>query len=109
MLLCETDYDEQKHNEALKRIQPRNITQVIKEVTAIYLDLYNLTELYQINHGMCEDFAEDVCRLMPGAIALWNDEIDPNSPFAHKVILYGRKYYDCECPKGTRNWRKLMR
>ena len=70
MLLSEAGYEESKHTgciEAIRRRGLTNISDIITAVVGVYLDLYALNEPCEINHGMCEDFAEDVCSLVPGA------------------------------------------
>ena len=115
MLLCEANYDERKHDERIRAI-PRSlpISGIIEAVVAAYLDLYGLNEASEINQGMCEDFAEDVCSLVPGAEAYWDDELgnydsDDVATGSHKVIAYQGKFHDSQCPEGTDDWRTLLR
>jgi hypothetical protein len=114
MLLSEAGYEESKHTGCIEAIRRRGLTtisDVIAAVIDVYLDLYALHEPCGINHGMCEDFAEDVCILIPGAESLWDDELGETPPElgSHKLILYQGRYYDAVCPEGTDDWRSLVR
>ncbi len=111
MTLSEAGYEESKHTgciEAIRRRGLTNISDVITAVVGVYLDLYALKEPCEINHGMCEDFAEDVCSLIPGAEAHWDDELGSDQG-SHKIIVYQGRYYDSQCPEGTDDWRSLVR
>lgn len=114
MLLCEMDYEEQKHNErmdAIRKLGLKNLSDIIKAVVSLWLDLYGLASPEEINHGCCEDFAEDVIALYPECEAYWTDELDgTNSGMGqHKIIVCQNRYYDSQCPDGTDNWRELVR
>jgi hypothetical protein len=113
MLLAEMRYEEAKHNrhiEAIRRRGLATISEVVKAVTQLYVDLYGLADPAEINRGMCEDFAEDVCSLVPGAEAWWADELGRKRGWdgSHKLIKYQGRYYDSECPEGNRRWRALL-
>ena len=69
----------------------------------------------QINNGRCDDFANRIEQQIPGAIAVWGDEIsvfcwsenvlylpDWFSYFApyHCFIEFIDRFYDSECPDG---------
>ncbi len=85
------------------------IEEVIRAVVDIYIELYNLDGPDGINYGLCEDFAEDVCRLVSGAEAWWTNELDDTDFGMPKIIKYNGRYYDSECPNGVDNWRLLVR
>ena len=113
MLLAEAEYEEAKHNERIEQIRDRkltNISDVVRAVTQLYIDLYELADPADIGKGMCEDFAEDVCNLVSGAEAWWNDELGRKKGYdgSHKVVKYKGMYYDAECPKGNKRWRALL-
>jgi hypothetical protein len=58
-----------------------------------------------INHGQCEDFADFVISDFPKAKKIWSQEIEWK--MFHCMIFYKGKYYDSECPEGTKNWKNL--
>lgn len=111
MLLAEVEYEEAKHNERIAQIRDRklNISEVIRAVAELYFDLYGV-DAAGIGHGMCEDFAHDVCDLVPGAEAWWNDELGVKKGYdgSHKIVKYQGMYYDAECPEGNKRWRTLL-
>ncbi len=120
MLLCEAGYEDAKHNLHIESIRKQKlpINKVIPAVVNLYIDLYE-QDAIEINNGMCEDFAADVCSLVSNAKAFWLDEINPiikdefgekiRNITAHKVIKYRGRYYDSQCPEGTTNWKELIR
>lgn len=55
---------------------------------------------YDINDGHCEAWAFRAAELIPGAFAAW---IDPE----HCVLVYEGRFYDADCPEGTRHWDQL--
>ena len=87
------------------------IQQAIGSVLQSYIDKGYVANAEQVNHGGCEEFAEDVCRLVPDAEAWWDDELgDYGDDFGgHKVIRYQGMFYDSQCPDGTLNWAELVR
>ncbi len=86
------------------------IAQAIERVLAGYIADGLVSNAEQVNHGLCEDFAEDVCCLISGAKAWWDDELAGDDSFGrHKVIRFRGMYYDSQCPEGRRDWRKLIR
>ena len=92
------------HDRRIQTITATAIEEVIRAVVVSYMALYDLDGPDDINHGMCEDFAEDVCRLVSGAEGYWID-----GSGRHKIIKYNGQYYDSECPNGVDNWRLLVR
>jgi len=113
MLLAEAGYDEARHNDCIESLRRKGgtISAVIEELAGHYVRMYGLGGVEEINWGMCEDFAEDVCRLVPGAYAAWDDELGgyDGALGCHKMIVYGGRYYDSECPEGTEEWEDLIR
>lgn len=86
------------------------IRQAIGSVLQRYIAKGYVDNAEQVNHGLCEYFAEDVCRLIPGAEAYWDDELGDYGDFGgHKVIKYQDMFYDSQCSSGTLNWAELVR
>jgi len=112
MILAEAGYTESKHNARITQISQSNhsdISDVIHAVCQLYQDLYNVDK-YNINCGMCEDFAHDIAYLTNNqAIPMWNDEIDDLVlNCAHCVIYYHEKYYDSQHPFGSTKQQLLL-
>lgn len=72
---------------------------------------------WDINNGLCEDFAEAICKLVPEAQAVdivtfeGTDDEDANGylllEYSHFWILWEGKHYDAECTKGVVKHRDL--
>jgi hypothetical protein len=116
MTAAEGAYNGDKHNagvETIKRLaeeQDWDLCDIIEALTELYRDLYEFNAAYEINNGMCEDFAEDLAYLVPGARTHWNDELEREgmpSYNAHKVVKIAGRYYDSECSDGVDNWQHL--
>jgi len=87
-----------------------NISDVILDTVTQFITEGWATDAESINHGECEEFAEEVARQMPGAEAYWVDALEDTDDFGlHKVIYYNGLYYDSLCPKGAVHWRTLVR
>ena len=64
----------------------------------------------QINHGNCDAFAYDIKKLVPKAKVFWADDwftINKIMPpigikLSHCFVLYRNRFYDSECPEGTK-------
>jgi hypothetical protein len=57
---------------------------------------------YDINNGLCNDFADTIESRVDGAEGLWMEEIDPKyEDYSHCVIRYNGRFYDAECPQGV--------
>lgn len=101
-----------KHDKFLKSLakQRLSISEIIRALGIYYIASEGLSSLAEINNGMCEEFAKDVCRIIPDAEARWDDEISGNDPICgtHKVIIHKGRYYDAQCPQGTTNYRELL-
>lgn len=91
-----------------------NITDVINWQIAEYKAEYGVSA-YEINNGMCEDFADDIEYIGFGNTT-WGDELpiewwsppirniidewlEGYAPY-HCFIMYEDKFYDSECPEG---------
>jgi hypothetical protein len=120
MLLCELGYVQKLHNEMVERVRLQNygIEDAIKALADGYFYLYPLEEYCtDINDGLCEDFAHDIISLFPESELYWCDDEersdDPNSFYlpenymVHAFVKYKGKFYDSDCPKGTKQWKKL--
>ena len=113
-LLHEMNYDEKLHNRVISQIKFRgSISSVIEQVRNAWFDMYALNA-EQINDGTCEDFARDVCGIIPGTSVNWDDvypEIEHKkfgiSHGIHAFVYYEEKYYDAEAPDGVDNWWEL--
>lgn len=53
--------------------------------------------LWDINHGMCVDWAEFVCDRIPGAVMGEYDD----GEMLHTFVVLGGRYYDAECLDGA--------
>jgi hypothetical protein len=77
-----------------------------------------LDDPYDINCGLCEDFAQEVIQQIAGGetstlFMVWIEDLK-GTPFpdaSHAVICWknGNKYmyFDAECPEGTSDVRKI--
>lgn len=90
------------------------ITEAITELAKIFLEVY-ATDAYDINRGMCENFAESIEELVPGAVAAWGDTLlgedyvddDFDRYGYHCVIVYEGRYYDSQHPQGVDDFRDI--
>ena len=68
-------------------------------------------DAYDINCGMCEEWANRVAELCPEAEAVGVGNLTGNADddleYPHVFVRYQGKFYDCECPQGVRRWDKL--
>ena len=68
---------------------------------------------YDINNGNCEEFAERVCELVPGAEKLWGEQCPDALPAktydgdAHAFIVFDGVFFDAEEPCGVSTPRLL--
>lgn len=75
---------------------------------------------YQINCGLCEEFATDVLKRLghpykdetDERCMLWHDNMpdcteEEAAHWSHCFIKWDGKFYDSECPEGVTEWRKL--
>lgn len=68
--------------------------------------------VYDINCGSCETWADAVTGLIPGAEALWDDQLPGFNLTSydagdHCVLVYEGRYYDAECHLGVDYWEDL--
>lgn len=114
MLLSEVGYEQERHDQGIELIRSNNlgsISEVIEELVSLYAKLYKV-DAYSINCGMCEDFANDVVSLVPGAVAEWGDGFctsvdDPEIYAYHCIVFYQNKFYDSEHPDGEDDFRLI--
>ncbi len=72
------------------------------------LKLWSNIKPYDINDGLCEDFALAVVEKCKGAIDVCTENyVDFGMLPGHVWIIYRMKHYDAECPEGVNNWREL--
>lgn len=57
---------------------------------------------WDINNGLCAEFADAIELRIPGAQA-----VDLPERWTHTVIKYDGFYYDAEEPYGVTHWRQL--
>lgn len=63
---------------------------------------------WDVNNGLCEEFAERVTDRLAGADVRWLcDEAPGSDAPAHCVVVFHGRYYDAECPEGVPDWRRL--
>ena len=82
-----------------------DIAMVIQELIKKYDDTP-----YSINNGYCQEFAEDLVKLVRGAEHFevggsWVEE-NIDEP-AHSFVKFEGRYYDAEAPQGVRDWHNL--
>jgi len=96
-----------------------DITTYIKATRDSFITNNLAPNAYEINNGLCEEFAMSVIGVGFG-IALWQDELDQVTPLTwgevkeeiegychHCFILYNGKFYDAECPEGVTHPKDL--
>lgn len=74
------------------------ITQAIRQLVAEYER--DGISAYEINNGRCNEFADEIVKMVDGAEAEWYDEVGEEK-FCHCYIKFNGKYYDSECPRGV--------
>lgn len=91
-----------------------DISQAILALTKVYRKHLGFSA-ERINHGECENFADIICEMFPGASSYWGDQLmedheeDYYNDYAyHCFIEYEGRYYDSESPEGVDNWRDLQ-
>jgi hypothetical protein len=91
------------------------ITSIIKHLIKKYKKEFNKTP-YQINDGMCEDFALDIKEFIEEAIdidTMWLEvnilkvEVATTNLPGHVWILYKNKHYDVETINGVSDWKDI--
>ena len=62
---------------------------------------------WDINNGLCEEFADAIHGLAPEAEGYDAAEFDPETDSAHVFIKWGETFYDAENVRGVGDWRRL--
>jgi len=111
MILPEAGYIQTYHDARVQAIQASTITEAILALVRVYENLYGV-DAYNINCGMCEDFANDLVSLFPEAVAEWGDgftteQDDPDQYAYHCIVLYQNKFYDSQHPEGIEDFREI--
>jgi hypothetical protein len=89
---------------------PPDLPTVIRRLVDLYGRVYPGLTAEDINHGLCEDFAQDVCRLFPTGKSLWDYQARPYQKLVmneHCFVVWREKAYDSECPDGVPHWWHL--
>lgn len=65
-----------------------------------------------INCGLCCDYAELLCELVPGCESFWGDDLADDEDNIehlgwHCFVRYAGRYYDAEYPFGVANFRVM--
>lgn len=103
------------HGEELRRLLSQVTEEILEEMrengfhVKYDADGYPVDELrfdplvWDINNGLCEQWAERAAELIPGGARV--AKIDPDVD--HWVLVYDGKFYDADCPDGVDRWSKL--
>lgn len=96
-----------------------DIEQFIKHTVDAFISNQLAPNTFEINNGLCEDFACVVTGAGFG-IRLWQKELEKFTKLSfgefkkdveqyceHCFILYNNKFYDAECPQGVRHPKYL--
>lgn len=73
--------------------------------SATRLFLREVPTTWDINNGLCEDWAETVCADFAEAEAVWLDSFDAEAN--HCAVRCFDRWYDAECLDGEEDWREL--
>lgn len=91
----------------------KTISEALAEVTAEWCEEDGI-QPEDINYGDCEAFAEEIAKLVSGAVVLWDHEAAELEKrgvdgfwCVHCFVSYEGKYYDSECHHGVENWQQL--
>lgn len=102
-----------QHDNEVARLatQQLAIADAIAALVTLYAKTYSVSARL-INCGLCEDFANDLCVIVPGAEARWGDELDDSNDAAecwayHCVTVYEGRFYDSEYPFGVDDFREM--
>ena len=87
--------------------QPLPINEAICKLRDAFIREGIASSYEHINDGLCADFAELVCQLVPDAELVWNTDLSDDFWRVHCFIEYDGCYYDAECPEGVEDWCDL--
>ena len=95
------------------------ITSYIKMTVECFIQNGLAESPYDINNGLCEDFAI-ILETAGFGVSLWQDELEDRTPLSfgehkkiiedcghHCFILNGKQFYDAECPQGVTHPKDL--
>lgn len=121
MQRAELAYDKDSHDAALAALRGKGlpIGDIVNHLVNLYEEAYG-TGAYQINCGLCEDFAHDLVWALgedpyshscPIEIR-WHDEMEDCTEgeadfWSHCFVQYQGRYYDSQAPEGVAAWRDL--
>lgn len=84
-----------------------NISEIIESATKKAFELDGLTP-YQINNGLCEEFALGLVSKVAGAEDVCTENfVDFGELPGHMWVIYEDKHYDAECPEGVTDFKEL--
>jgi hypothetical protein len=96
-----------------------NITEAIKALVKEFTSGVNShpSNAYDINNGLCDQFAFDIMKKIEGSEYFWGDELEDEfwgmekahgikrwgeeHGFGHCFIVFEGRYYDSEAPEGV--------
>jgi hypothetical protein len=86
------------------------ISEIIIANRERWLQEGKVVSIEAINWGPCARFAAEVCSQIPGAIPVWDEEIDTEQDIwvgCHCFVVFEGRYYDATCPEGVDKWWRL--
>lgn len=107
-----------------------DISTICKQITSRILknlekEGYSSPCEWDINNGLCEEWALSFCEQVKNAIVVWLDleeedfikvlqktnsclkGYDPETDYGHCVVLHENMLYDAQNPEGVHSWRQL--
>ena len=95
----------------MKIITATNISIFLRDFTYKFLKKNNLISAYDINNGLCDDWATKVNEILPETEILGTPDyyfMNYEWAIGHYWIKYKGKHYDAETLKGAKNWKNLL-
>ena len=89
----------------------RKFEAVIKDFTWRFLIKNNLISEFDINNGLCDDWATGINKLFPKSIIFATPDYyfeKYDWAVGHYWIKYKGKHYDAENLSGVKNWKNLL-
>ena len=92
-------------------MRTREFQQLLRRTVKKFLEEVETT--WDINNGLCEEFATEICELVPDADWFWIDDLlvpelgEEYADCAHCVIQFRKRYYDAECIEGVDHLRDI--
>lgn len=84
----------------------KKISSVIKQKLEEWIAENKVKNAKQANQNLCEKFASEIVREVPGAEKINSVSISSHVP-KHVFIKYKNKFYDSEAPSGVDRWWQL--